>query len=156
MYPISITNVIVNITNVFAFHRSITFVNTLGSRLRYARTLRGLTQAQLARACGLSQGAIGNYESDRRRNAKDVFRIAEVLKVSAAWLAMGTEPMEMSAAHTLAEHTPLAAGMTAWPFPDVEPDRIWALPAKQRMTLNNILATALAGLEEDGAGPSPT
>src|SRR5690606_37191758 len=102
--------VIVVITNVFAFHRPITNVNTFGNRLRYARSLRRLTQAELARACGLSQGAIGNYEADSRRSAKEIFRIAEALDVSAAWLAMGTGPMEVQEPARVAEGQPSQKG----------------------------------------------
>jgi transcriptional regulator with XRE-family HTH domain len=132
--------VIVVITNVLAFPRPITFVNTFGNRLRHVRMLRKLTQAELARACGLSQGAIGNYESDSRRNAKDVFRIAEALEVEPAWLAMGTGPMERATAPHVADST--RHTMTHWPFPGIEPSRIWALSADQRQ----MLAAALVGM----------
>jgi len=144
--------VIAIITNVFVFHRSITFVNTFGNRLRHARTLRKLTQGELARACGLSQGAIGNYESDRRRSAKEVFRLAEALNVSAAWLAMGTGPMEPASAPALAEGAPLAAGAAVWPFAGIDPRRVWALSAEQRQILASALSGMLAALEAEADG----
>lgn len=136
---------ITEITNVFRFARSITFVNTFGTRLRHARTLRQLTQKELARACGLSQGAIGNYETDSRRSPKDVFRLAEVLEVEPAWLAMGTGPMELQPMRTVAEHPHPA---TAWPFPEVDPARIWALSAQQRELLAKTLSGMIAALED--------
>ncbi len=143
LYARKITFVIVVITNVMEIPRPITNVNTLGSRLRHARTLRRLTQAELARACGLSQGAIGNYEADSRRSAKDVFRLAEVLGVEPAWLAMGTGPMERRPSHHVADE----AGPPPWPFPGIDPARIWALSAEQRRMLAKALEGMVASLE---------
>lgn len=144
---------IVIITNVFAFARSITNVNTFGSRLRHARQLRGLTQAQLARACGLSQGAIGNYESDSRRNAKEIFRIADALKVDAMWLAMGTGSMERPPALHVADTAEIRGREAAWPFPDLDPARIWALSEDQRRIIANALAGMVSALEQDDPEP---
>lgn len=138
---------IVVITNVWTFPRPITYVNTFGNRLRHVRTLRKLTQAELARACGLSQGAIGNYESDSRRSAKDVFRIAEVLEVEPAWLAMGTGPMERSGMPHVSDHV----APPPWPFPGLDPDRIWALSPDQRQMLAAALAGMVAAMEK-GSG----
>lgn len=143
LYAISITSVIVIITNVIAIPRPITFVNTFGSRLRHARKLRRLTQAELARACGLSQGAIGNYESDSRRSTKNIFRIAEVLRVEPAWLAMGTGPMERRSALRIAD----ASEPAQWPFPEIDPARIWALAPEQRQIVSSTLESLLAALE---------
>jgi len=135
------------ITNVFEFARSITSVNTFGTRLRHARLLRRLTQKELADACGLSQGAIGNYETDSRRRPQDIFRIAEVLRVEAAWLAMGTGPMELMPRQKVADLPSLMAG-AAWPFPGVNPERIWALPPGKRQKLAEALLGMVAVLEE--------
>jgi len=141
--------VIVEITNVFMFASSITNVNTFGDRLRQARTLRRLTQKELAQACGLSQGAIGNYESNSRRQAKEVFRIAEALDVEPAWLAMGTGPMERQASHRVAEAT--SPGRNAvWPFPGLDPERVWALTPEQREALTTALAGMVEAIEKGG------
>ena len=139
---------IVEITNVLRFPHSITNVNTFGDRLRQARKLRGYTQAELARACGISQGAIGNYETDSRRNAKDIFKLAEVLEVEAAWLAMGTGPMRSKTAAAVAEGQP-AEETTVWPFPDIDPERVWALTSDQRDMLSNALAIMLKAMEKN-------
>ena len=146
LYVNSLTYVIVVITNVFDFSRSITNVNTFGDRLRHVRTLRRLTQAELARACGLSQGAIGNYEANSRHSAKKVFRIAEVLNVNVAWLAMGTGPMEPQETPQILEDRHIGA----WPFPEIDPARLWALSAQQRQVLANALAGMIAAMEDDG------
>jgi len=140
--------VITEITNVFGNAGSITFVNTFGSRLKHARTLRRLSQAQLAHACGLSQGTIGNYESGRRKNPQNVFRIAEVLQVSPAWLVLNAGPMELPPSTPLAE-PPAALSNTVWPLPEIDPARIWALPLHKRQLLAQTIASMLAVLEEN-------
>jgi len=124
-------------------------VNTFGDRLRQARTLRRLTQKELAQACGLSQGAIGNYESNSRRQAKEVFRIAEVLDVEPAWLAMGTGPMERQEPHHVAEATSPRRN-AAWPFPGLDPERVWALAPEQREALTTALAGMVEAIEKGG------
>ncbi|HLU78721.1 MAG TPA: helix-turn-helix transcriptional regulator [Burkholderiaceae bacterium] len=126
---------------------SITFVNTFGDRLRYARTLRKLSQAELAQACGVSQGTIGNYESGRRTRPQNIFRLAEVLEVSPAWLAMNTGPMELSSPSVFAE-PPAPMVSTVWPLPGIDPARIWALSAQKREVLTQAVAGMLALLEE--------
>lgn len=141
------------ITNVFVFARSITNVNTFGNRLRQARKLRQLTQAELARACGLSQGAIGNYEANSRGSAKEIFRIADVLKVDPAWLAMGTGSMERHPVPLLSENIATAHPGAAWPFPGIDPARIWALSADQREILTSALAGMIAAMEGEDASP---
>lgn len=137
---------------MFGFNRPITSVNSFGNRLRHARTLRGLTQKELARACGLSQGAIGNYETDSRRSPKDVFRIAEVLGVEPSWLAMGTGPMELQTTRRVAD---LPHSNTAWPFPEIDPARIWALTPQQRELLARTLSGMLSALENGDGTHGP-
>lgn len=52
-------------------------------KLRALRMEKGMTQAQLAKSAGLSNGAIGNYESGKRKNISynSIFRIADALGV---------------------------------------------------------------------------
>jgi transcriptional regulator with XRE-family HTH domain len=143
--------VIVKITNVFAFTRSITFVKTIGQRIRHARQLRQLTQAQLARACGLSQGAIGNYESDSRRSPKNILRIADALRVEPAWLAMGTGPME-TVGMQVGEATAIAQAGD-WPFPSVSRARILALSPAQRQLVDSTVLALVDALEASNITP---
>jgi transcriptional regulator with XRE-family HTH domain len=135
-------------TNVLGLDSPITFVKDFAERLRYARVLRGFSQASLARACGLSQGAIANYENRTRKTAKGIFRIAKVLEVSPSWLAMGAGPMA---------ETPMTSGydasdvrgpgnlrdtgtgsktqewrLAAWPFNELAPEDFWSLSAHER------------------------
>jgi transcriptional regulator with XRE-family HTH domain len=144
-------------TNVLGLDSPITFVKDFAERLRYARVLRGLSQASLARACALSQGAIANYENRTRKTAKGIFRIAKVLEVSPSWLAMGSGPMA---------DTPMTSGydagdthgpgnlrdtgsvskarerqLAAWPFDELAPEDFWSLsPHERKMIEQSVIA----------------
>jgi transcriptional regulator with XRE-family HTH domain len=147
------------ITTVFEFNRSITDVNQFSDRLRHARKLRGLSQAQLAHACGLSQGAIANYESRARRHAKDIFRLAQALNVNAEWLGTGAGPIEpmaawpswtASAPHTLSDKLP--EQRPAWPFANISPSVYWSLTDNERAMLEQALIGMLAALGKKNTG----
>lgn len=63
---------------------------SIGDRLRHARKLRGLSQADIAERVGVSQPAVANWESgvhDPRRVM--LAKISDVLGVSPDWLASG-------------------------------------------------------------------
>jgi transcriptional regulator with XRE-family HTH domain len=77
------------ITKVFNFSIPITNVKNLGDRIRETREELGLTQAELARACGVSQGTIGNLESGIRKSARQQLAIAAALNVDLGWLLSG-------------------------------------------------------------------
>lgn len=60
-------------------------------RLRELRLRRDMSQADLAKALGVSAGTIGNYESGIRHPKSDFFqKLAEYFGVSEAWLRRGT------------------------------------------------------------------
>jgi transcriptional regulator with XRE-family HTH domain len=67
----------------------ITFVKTVGERIAWARKKRGLTQAQLAKAAGVSQSAIGSYEKGHREKPRELVAIAGALRVFPQWLDEG-------------------------------------------------------------------
>src|SRR5450830_742574 len=87
-------------------------MKSLQERLIWLRTERQLSQAELAEKVGVSQSAIAHLESGYRKTSRYIFTIADVLKVSADWLANGigapdevkaaelqrTEPSSMTAA----------------------------------------------------------
>jgi transcriptional regulator with XRE-family HTH domain len=155
-----ITNVIGTITNVIELHRSITNVNHFADRLRHARRLRGLSQVQLAKACGLSQGAIANYESKTRQSAKGIFQLAQALQVSAAWLSMGTGPMEIpdapmgsQATYPVLETPVRHSTRQSWPFTNVSADEYWSLSVEERSIIENTLASLIRSLRHKPAGP---
>lgn len=76
-------------TNVMQLPGSITSVNTLAERLKWARERKGWGQEQLAAKAGVSQGTIGNAESGLRKKPRDLVAIAIALEVSPAWLETG-------------------------------------------------------------------
>ncbi|WP_369406168.1 helix-turn-helix domain-containing protein [Pollutimonas nitritireducens] len=152
-----ITFVIGIITNVIGLNRSITFVNLFADRLRYIRAERGMSQAALARACGLSQSAIANYENGSRKAAKDIFGLAEALDVSPVWLALGDGPIEalpkvMSPVYRVTDAAP-GHILAPWPFPDTPPDVYWSLSDRERAVVQTTLSSLIRSLKEKRPRP---
>lgn len=73
-------------TNVIVGYPTITNVKTLGDRIREARKKKGWTQEDLAKAAGATQSAIGNVESDARRNPRILLGVAAALGRRPQWL----------------------------------------------------------------------
>ena len=68
------------------------FAVQIGERMATVRRNQGLSQAQLAKLCDLSQQMVADYESGRRRiPACNLAKIAEALAVPAAQLLDGVE-----------------------------------------------------------------
>lgn len=62
-------------------------VTTFSARLRTAMAARDMTQSELARQTGVDTSAISNYVYGRYAPKNDkVYRIAQALNVSEAWL----------------------------------------------------------------------
>lgn len=139
----SITIVIRTITNVLKYSRPITLVKHFSDRLRHARVLRGLSQAELARAAGLSQSAISNYENNSRRDSRALFELAAILRVNPLWLAQGLGPMETQPDPPMETVRP-AAGVIAeqslWPFNRVSPSDYWALMPSERTIVEDTVS----------------
>jgi transcriptional regulator with XRE-family HTH domain len=135
-------------------------VNTFAERLLYARRLRGLTQAELAKAARVSQGAIGNYERGLRRSAKSIFKIATALRVNALWLDQGVGAMEPDlASPAVLTSYPLADGrpqqhLSVWPFQDISPEEYWTLPRRDRTTVERTVIALVASLKKQGPATS--
>lgn len=64
-------------------------LRTLGDRVKWARKERGLSQAALGKAAGVSQGTIGNIEAGIRRQPREIVQIASALDASVTWLSSG-------------------------------------------------------------------
>lgn len=63
-----------------------------GQKLRAIRALRGITQAELADAAGVSQTAIAEYELDKRDlRASTIRKLCDALGVQVRYLVDGTE-----------------------------------------------------------------
>lgn len=66
-------------------------MTTFADRLSEARKAAGFTQEYLANLCGLTKGAISQYELGNNSVAgENVFRLADALNISARWLMTGT------------------------------------------------------------------
>lgn len=64
-------------------------MNTLGQRISSRRKELKMSQKTLAAKVGMSQGNLSELENDHYPSSSFVPRLAEVLKVSAIWLADG-------------------------------------------------------------------
>lgn len=64
---------------------------SLAIRMKEAREAAGLTQQQLADACGLSPQSVSAWERGRAESllAEHLFKIADKLQVNPRWLATG-------------------------------------------------------------------
>lgn len=73
-----------------------------GSRLREARTIRGLTQEQLAEQADISRVMVGRYETTDQLPAVDTLvRIADALRVSTDYLLSRTDvPDQVPTGHS--------------------------------------------------------
>jgi transcriptional regulator with XRE-family HTH domain len=130
-------------------------VKKFSDRLRHARSLRGYTQAELARLAGLSQSAVASYESGERLSSRGLFKLAAALRVEAQWLETGKGPMEgaeggygPSPAATryavMEEGTRGGFGDARkgadWPFPNIPRGRYEALTARDKHHLESMAA----------------
>ena len=106
--------------------------------------MRGYTQHELARVSGVSQSAIGSYESGERRSSRSAHRLAHALKVNLVWLETGAGAMMPHAPSTLREpqHDD-PAGTYAWPFSGISAAQYYALSPEQQRMIDAVLKTIL-------------
>ena len=123
---------------------------TLGDRLRAARSARGLTKTSLARQAGLSHSHIVRLEKNAARASRFVLEeLARVLDVRRAWLETGEgqmrrttpEPAEIGVAERDSWQTTLTPALSGSPLETVV-DRV--TPARREA-----LATAWWRLAEE-------
>lgn len=68
--------------------------DSIARRLRSAREMAGLSQAQVARILGMHRPTITEMEAGRRNvSASELRQLAELLEIDIAWLA-GTQSMD--------------------------------------------------------------
>ncbi|CAB3705951.1 putative HTH-type transcriptional regulator [Achromobacter ruhlandii] len=100
-------------------------MSTLGDRIKEARLSLGMSQAQLARKIGVSQGAIGHLERGRTQASSLLLRLASALGVSPVWLESGDVPFSTSDDEALASRLrhvsaqPFGSGTNVAPGPDL-------------------------------------
>jgi len=71
-----------------------------GQRLFDARKFAGKTQAQSAKAVGMSQGTYGELEREGKKGSSFTAQLARFFGVSAEWIATGKGSMSQSNAET--------------------------------------------------------
>lgn len=71
-------------------------MSTLAERLSLAMSQRGMSQAELARLCGVSQPSVHGWLSGKAKflRGENLLSAAAALVVSDEWLATGQGPME--------------------------------------------------------------
>jgi len=125
-------------TNVMQAGVEITGVSTIAERIKSARLRRKLTQSQLAKDVGISQGTIGNLESGTRERPRDLLSIALALGVNVNWLAYGRGPMMLGEQDAAGE---------VWPFPDIDRGRFDRLPLRQQIEIQGLVRKAIGEFE---------
>lgn len=105
-------------TNVMQETHVITDVNTIAERLKQARDEQNLSQKQLAKKSGVSQGTIGNVESGARKDPRELLAIARALGVDPEWLKSGNGRKNTNALERAAE---ALNQRTAGHHPDITP-----------------------------------
>lgn len=133
---------------MFGFASTICCVKHFSERLRHARQYRGLSQADLARLCGLTQSAISNYENGTRRGPREILELSRALNVSAVWLHKGVGKMEFrDDGYTLAEPQD-GPPIVSWPFRLFSVDEVVALADSERELLDRTLRHLLDGMKK--------
>lgn len=64
-------------------------MKTLGERLKWARERKGISQEELGKAAGMTQGGVGHLEQDLRKTSRRIAQLAHALGVDPIWLAEG-------------------------------------------------------------------
>lgn len=82
-------------------------MSTLGARLKTARTERGLSQSELARAVGSRQSSINDIEAGRINKSTYILPIARVLNVDPNWLETGVGSLRGVGVEILNQGAPL-------------------------------------------------
>ncbi|UYO93362.1 helix-turn-helix domain-containing protein [Pollutimonas sp. M17] len=120
-------------------------MTTFGQRVREVRMRYGWTQKELALASGLTQSAIGNYESGQRTEPTSValIKLAHALKVTPEWLRQGKESAREPGKESLSKDAGAKKhdAQTAWPFHGVSFDDFLALSPGEKRILNSIVET---------------
>ncbi|WP_158310064.1 helix-turn-helix domain-containing protein [Bordetella petrii] len=120
-------------------------METFGQRVRGARLRFGWTQKELASVSGLTQSAIGNYESGQRTEPTSaaLIKLAQALDVTPEWLRQGKEAKDGPSKKSLSympkarQQKGLAAG---WPFHEVGFDEFMALSLAEKRMLGTMVA----------------
>src|SRR3546814_5362403 len=121
-------------------------METIGQRVRYTRMRCGWTQKELALASGLTQSAIGNYESGQRTEPTSAAlnKLAAALKVTPEWLRQGSESEQKKSStnpRVRARLKQQSHQITAWPFHGASLDEFLALSPTEKHMLDSMVET---------------
>lgn len=66
-------------------------METMGERIKFHREAKGLSQSDLAKICGVTKGAVSQWELGRSKNVKNApwLKLVETLGVSGDYLVNG-------------------------------------------------------------------
>lgn len=114
-------------------------MNTLAERIRKALDESGgVTQADIARACGISTASVNNWFTGATKSLKgeNLLRAAAILKVSPAWLSTGKGDMRPRGDYLLGHtpnHTAAEVGSVYAHHPDDTPGEDTVLIKESRL-----------------------
>lgn len=116
--------------------------------------MRGYTQQDLARHAGLSQSAIGSYETGQRLSSRSIRRLALVLNVNLDWLEMGRGQMEFTTElHDSA--LPVRPAPDDWPFRAISPKQLHALSSRDLGVLENMMRSFIEACQAEHRPSKP-
>lgn len=143
---------IIVITKVITADCSITFVKTFADRLRETRQQKDISQEELAKACGIAQSTVGNYETLARKKPSGpvLIRMARTLGVTAEWLMEGDPApriylYEHPTSSQLRDEA-VAGEKPYWPFSRIAPHDYWSLSQRERDLVENAVASLIKSL----------
>lgn len=125
----------------------ITVVNTIGERLKLARERLDppMSQDDVARASGVSQGTIGNIEAGIRKAPRNIVEIAAAVRVNAKWLKSGEGPMEMPPTASI-------SWLEVRPMTDAEAlERVMGMLASAKPHISQAVTSLMAEAPKDPA-----
>lgn len=130
-------------------------MNTLASRLTKAlKDKQGLTQAGLARACGVKPPSVSDWINGKTKTVEgaNLINAAEYLGVRGKWLATGLGPMrldEQQANEVKEESAQVFALKNRWPFATVSQNTWESLSTQQKITAESIFRAYIDGLKAE-------
>jgi len=121
-------------------------METFGQRVRNTRMRCGWTQKELALASGLTQSAIGNYESGQRTEPTSaaLIKLAAALKVTPEWLRQGSASEKKESATDPRVRPRLKQQgnpATAWPFHGASLEEFLSLSPTEKHMLDSMVET---------------
>lgn len=116
---------------------------TVGSRVRWWRKHRKLSQGELAKAAKIAPSTLSDLENDRQDGTGKLHLVTAALRLNAHYVETGKGEPEAE----FAQEPPTEA--PAWPFGGIPPSRLAKLNLIERSYAENKLQEALAEIEAE-------